>query len=187
MGRTINAGEISRLPWHHAAYKRTVLSEYGPELEAVLETESVLHADLRAKGHRFYLEPAAKTNHVNISLLSSYIGAESNGARMFAGNRARSTRSAFRRLFYICCTPLMPFVRLKRVVGHIVRSGRARDLLPRILPALIVGLIADALGQLTGYAFGVGNAAQRRVSYELNRCQRITEPERAIHPSSKRH
>jgi glycosyltransferase involved in cell wall biosynthesis len=173
------AGEISHLPWHHAAYKRAVLLEYGPKLEDMLETESILHKDLQARGHRFYLEPAAKTNHVNISLLSSYIAAEFNGARMFAANRARSAEwSIFGRLLYIGGMPLIPFVRLKRVLRDIHRSGRQRELLPRVLPALITGLVADALGQLTGYAFGAGDAAQRRVSFELNRCRHITEQDR---------
>ena len=176
----MEAGEISHLPWHHVAYKRAVLMEYGPKLEAMLETESILHKDLQAKGYHLYLESAAKTDHVNISLLSSYLAAEFNGARMFAANRARSTkRSMFWRLLYISKMPLIPFVRLQRVVRHILRSGRGRELLPGILPALIVGLAADALGQLTGYAFGPGNAAQRRVSFELNRCQHVTEQDRA--------
>jgi hypothetical protein len=174
------AGEISHLPWHHVAYKRAVLTEYGPKLEAMLETESILHKDLQARGYRLYLESAAKTDHVNISLLSSYLGAEFNGARMFAANRARNKKwPLFWRLFYISKMPVIPFVRLQRVVRHILRSGRGRELLPRILPALIAGLVADALGQLTGYAFGPGNAAQRRVSFELKRCQHVTELDRA--------
>jgi hypothetical protein len=174
------AGEISHLPWHHVAYKRAVLMEYGPKLEAMLETESILHKDLQARGYRLYLESAAKTDHVNISLLSSYVAAEFNGARMFAANRARNTKwPVFWRVFYISKIPVIPFVRLQRVVQHILRSGRGRELLPRILPALIAGLVADALGQLTGYAFGPGNAAQRRVSFELKRCQHVTELDRA--------
>ena len=174
------AGEIDHLPWHHTAYKRALLLDYGPELEAMLETENILHKDLQARGHRLYLESAAKTNHVNISLLSSYIAAEFNGARMSAANRAQSAKwSTFRRLLFICRMPFMPFIRLERVVRHIFRSGREGELLPRILPALIVGLVADALGQLTGYAFGPGHAAQRRVSFELNRCQHTTAQDRA--------
>jgi glycosyltransferase involved in cell wall biosynthesis len=177
----VEAGEISHLAWHHAAYKRAVLLEYGPKLGALLETEGILHRDLQDRGYRLYLEPAAKTNHVNISLLASYIGAEFHGARLFAANRARGTKWAiFRRLLYISRMPLIPFVRLKRVLRHISRSGRERELLPRIVPALITGLIADALGQITGYAFGAGDAAQRRVSFELNRYQHITEQDRAL-------
>src|SRR6266508_3247638 len=67
------AGKIGHLASHHTAYKRAVLLEYGPKLEAMLETEGILHRDLQARGYRLYLEPAAKTNHVNISVLSSYI------------------------------------------------------------------------------------------------------------------
>ena len=147
----------------------------------MLETEGILHRDLQARGYRLYLEPAAKTNHVNISLLASYIGAEFHGARMFAANRARGTKWAiFRRLLYISRMPLIPFVRLQRVLRHIFRSGREGELLPRIVPALILGLVADALGQLMGYTFGAGDAAQRRVSFELNRYQHITERDRAL-------
>jgi len=40
-------------------------------------------------------------------------------------------------------------------------------------------VVAEAFGQLTGYAFSAGDAAQRMVSFELNRCQHTTEQERA--------
>jgi hypothetical protein len=174
------AGEIGHLASHHTAYKRAVLLEYGPKLETMLETEGILHRDLQARGHRLYLESAARTNHVNISLLSSYMGAEFHGARMFAANRAgRAEWSISRRLLYIGGMPLIPFVRLKRVLRDIRRSGRQRELLPGVLPALIIGLVADALGQLTGYVFGAGDAAQRRVSFELNRYRHIAEQDQA--------
>jgi glycosyl transferase family 2 len=179
-GEHAEAGEMSHLAWHNTAYKRALLLEYGPELDAMLETEGVLHIDLRARGNRLYLEPAAKTNHVNISLLSSYRKAQFHGARMFAANRARIGRwSIYRRVLYTCAMPLITLVRLKRVLRLIVRSGRAHELLPRILPALIVGLVADGFGQLMGYAFGAGDAAQRIVSFQLNRYQHITEQDRA--------
>lgn len=166
------AGEICQLAWHHAAYKRGVLLEYGSELETLLETESLLHAKLQARGYRFYLEPAAKTKHVSISRLSSYIISQFNSARLFAANRARSQKwSPFRRLFSICRLPLVPFVRLGRIVREILRAGRKRELLPRILPPLILGVVADALGQVAGFAFGPGNAAQCMIKFELTRCQ----------------
>src|SRR5262245_5678598 len=95
-------GLISQLPPHHTAYKRPVLMEYGPELNTLFETEGILHRQLQAKGYELYLEPAAKTNHVNFMLLSSYIRAEFHGARMFAANRARTANwSILRRLWYI--------------------------------------------------------------------------------------
>ena len=170
------SGEIPHLPWHHTSYKRAILLEYGPRLDVIMETEGILHRELQAKGYRLYLESAAKTNHVNISRLSSYIRAEFHSARMFAANRARSENwPMLQRLLYMFGTPLIFFVRLKRVLGHVFRSGRARELLPGILPALIAGLVGDAFGQLTGYALGAGDAAQQRVSFELNRYQHTTK------------
>ena len=41
-----------------------------------------------------------------------------------------------------------------------------------------MGLAADAFGQLTGYVFGAGDAAQQRVSFELNRYHHVTERDR---------
>jgi hypothetical protein len=173
------AGEINHLAWHHAAYKRAVLLEYGPKLDAMLEVESILHKDLLARGYRLYLEPAAKANHVSISLLTSHIGAEFHAARMFAANRAQSAKwSIFRRLLHIWGMPLILFVRLERILRDIYRSGRERELLPGILPALILGLAADTFGQLAGCVFGAGDAAQRMVSFELSRCQHITESDK---------
>jgi glycosyltransferase involved in cell wall biosynthesis len=176
----VEAGETNHLAWHHSSYKRAVLLEYGSELDVLLEAEGILHKDLLARGHRLYLESAAKTNHVNISLLVSYMAAEFHGARMFAANRASGAKwSVLWRLLYISALPLIPFVRLTRVLGHIFRSGHQRELLPRILPALILGLAADTAGQLMGYAFGAGNAARRRVSFELNRYQHVTAQDKA--------
>jgi glycosyltransferase involved in cell wall biosynthesis len=175
----VAGGETSRLPWHHAAYRRAILLEYGPKLQTMLETEGVLHSDLRARGYRLYLEPTAKANHVNVSLLSSYLRAEFNGGRMYGATRARSGHwSTLRRLIYVGAMPLIPLVRLKRVLRDVRRSGRAPNLLPRILPVLIVGLIAHAVGEVTGYAVGAGDAAHRRVSFELNRYLHVTAQDR---------
>ncbi len=59
-------GEMSFLPGHNSSYKRDVLLQYGEELEARLAAEAVMHWDLRAKGHRLYLEPSARVHHLNL-------------------------------------------------------------------------------------------------------------------------
>lgn len=177
------AGVVRRLPWHHTSYKRTLLLDYdGPKLQALLETEGILHQDLQARGYQLYLEPAAKANHVNVSTLLSLVQSEFVGGRLFGTARARYEQwSVFHRLLYISGGPLMPFVRLRRTLRDIRQSGRQRDLLPRILPPLILGLIMHGLGEVIGYAFGAGDAAQRRVSFELNRCQHVAERDRQAH------
>jgi hypothetical protein len=75
--------------------------------------------------------------------------------------------------------PVIPFVRLKRVLRHVFRSGRAHELLPHILPALMLGQAADAFGQLMATLLELV-MPQRMVGFELNRCQHdVMEQERA--------
>jgi hypothetical protein len=88
------AGEVEHLPGHNSSYKRAILLDYGPELEAMLGAESVLHWDLRARGSRLYLEPKAKIAHLNFGLLSSLARAQFHGGRLLAAVRAQRQRIA---------------------------------------------------------------------------------------------
>jgi len=109
-------GEIDDVPPHNSACKRGVLLECGPELETVLEVETNLHWELRARGHRLYLEPAARTHHVDFMLLSPFVRAEFHYGRLFAA--ARSARwPILWRFMYTCGGPLIPLVRLLRVLS----------------------------------------------------------------------
>ncbi len=173
------ATETKGLAPHQTSYKRSVLLEYGADLEAMLEVETILHWDLISKGFRLYLEPAAKVNHLNISVLSSCIRAQFYGGRVFGAARARYQNwSIWRRLLYIGCMPLIPVIRLMRALDEIRRTALKSKLLPSILPALIMGLISHSLGEFTGYAFGVGEAPKRKLTFELNRYRHVKEQDR---------
>ena len=82
--------------------------------------------------------------------------------RDFAGLRSRRW-SPLRRAAYALGSPLIPVVRLARVVGQL-RARRALGLLPRVLPALAVGLAFSAAGEAAGYAAGRGSP---RSLYEM--------------------
>ena len=174
-----SAGVTDQLPWHNISYKRQLLMDYGDKMASMIVIEGVLLDELRAKGHEIYLEPAAKTHHLNISLLSSLIKHAFWGGRLYAAVRAREKRwSLWRRLLYIGGMPLIPFVRLRRTIKEIYRTDRQQELMPRILPALISGLVPHAIGELTGYAFGLGNAEERYSYYEMLRFNHITAQDR---------
>jgi glycosyltransferase involved in cell wall biosynthesis len=165
------AGVIDHLPGHNSSYKRAILLDYGPDLEAMLEAESVLHWDLRAKGHQLYLEPAAKVSHVNFGRLSSWIPAQFHSGRVFAAARGRSW-SPLRRLLYAGGAPFIPLVRSWRILR------RARRVCPRhqplkVLPALMLGLVVSALGELLGYASGAGDAKQKLSTFEFHRVRHL--------------
>jgi GT2 family glycosyltransferase len=162
------AGVAEHLPGHNGSYKRAHLLEYGDKLEAMMEAESVLQWDLRAKGYQLYLEPAAKTYHQNFSSAFSCIPLRFHGGRLFAASRARGW-SPLRRLLYAVSAPIIPLVRLLRMVRQLRRPGRKRDLLPRVLPALIAGLIVDGTGEMAGYALGAGGAMRKLSDMEFHR------------------
>jgi len=162
------AGEREHLPGHNGSYKRALLLEYGGRLEAMLDAESVLHWDLRARGHRLYLEPRARVFHQNFSAPAPSLALRFNGGRLFASARARGW-PAWRRALYACASPLIPLVRCARIVGELSKPGRPRRLMPKVLPALFAGLAFDGAGELAGYAFGAGDAMRKLSDMEFHR------------------
>jgi Glycosyl transferase family 2 len=166
------AAETDDIPPHNSAYKRAILLEYGVALEAMLEVESLLHQDLRTKGYRLYWEPGAKTFHVNYTVMSSWVRAEFHYGRLFGAARSQ-TWPLLKRLIYIFVGPLIPFVRLRRVLTEIHRTGKQRDLLPMILPAVLIGLAAAATGEMFGYALGAGAASQGKWNLEFHRYRHL--------------
>jgi GT2 family glycosyltransferase len=170
-------GVVDFLPGHNSSYKRTILLDYGPELEAMLESESVLHWDLQAKGYQLYLEPAAKISHLNFGLLSSWIPAQFHNGRLFAATRARRW-SPLQRLFYTGGAPLIPVVRFRRALQQLRRSDRRRNLPPGVLLTLILGLVVSAVGEMMGYALGAGDAKQKLSNFEFHRIRHLREQDR---------
>ncbi len=175
-------GVICHLARHHGSYKRKVLSGYEPEqLESFLETEGFLHQALRDRGHQLYFEPAAKSNHVNVSTVSSLVRCEFVEGRLFGAARMRHEKwSIARRLLYICGSPLIPVRRLYLALEEVRRAGQWDKLFPQILPSMLVASVAHCLGEISGYAFGAGDAAWQRVSCELNRSAFLRESEKLI-------
>lgn len=168
------AGIIDHLPGHNSSYKRDLLLTYGPELETMLEAESVLHWDLIAKGHQLYLEPAAKTSHLNFALLSSWVPVQFYAGRQFAAMRAYRW-SLLRRFIFTGGALLIPLVRFWRIQKDIRRPGHPRRLLYRVLPVLILGLAIDGFGQMIGYGLGAGDTMEKVAKYEFHREQHIKQ------------
>lgn len=162
------AGEREHLPGHNGSYKRALLVEYGERLEAMLDAESVLHWDLRSRGRRLYLEPRARTFHQNFSASAPSLTLRFHGGRLFASARARGW-PAWRRALYACASPLIPFLRSARIVEELLKPGRPRQLLPRVLPTLFAFLAFDGAGELAGYAFGAGDAMRKLSDMEFHR------------------
>jgi hypothetical protein len=170
--------EVDDLPGHNSAYRRDLLLAYGDRLEELFEVEAVIQRDLRSKGHRMLLEPAAKTRHLNFSRVAPSLKLRFNAGRSFAGHR-RAGWSLSKRLCYILGAPLIPAVRLSRIIGVVRRSPLHSGLLPRIVPMLLLALIADGSGELVGYLMGPGDAPRILGSIEFNRIRFMNAADRA--------
>jgi hypothetical protein len=170
-------GTIDDLPANNTSYKRALLLDYGDRLGALLDAETLLHADLRARGHQLYLEGSATALHLNISRVASWLPERFYAARVFASARAQPW-SLLRRLAYVGGGPLIPVIRLRRIVADVRRSHLEQQLLPRVLPALAIGLLASAVGEVLGYVFGPGRGVTHLTEYELHRERYLARRER---------
>ena len=160
------ADEVDLLPGHNSSYKRDLLLGYGERLEALLGAETNLHQDLRARGYRLYLEPAAKAFHTNFTEPSRWIPYLFYSGRVFAAERGRNW-PPLRRAGYSAGAFLIPLVRLVRLIPG-VRRARP-DLLAGVSAPLLFALIVDAVGQGIGYALGAGHAAEMVARLEFHR------------------
>jgi GT2 family glycosyltransferase len=160
------AHEAELLPGHNTSYKRDLLLGYGERLEALLGAESNLHHDLRARGFRLYLEPAAKAFHINFTKPSRWIPYLFYSGRVFAAERRRNW-PPLRRAGYSIGAWLIPLVRFMRLIPGVRRTRP--DLVVGVSAPLLFALIVDATGQGIGYALGPGQAAEKVARLEFHR------------------
>jgi hypothetical protein len=150
---------------------------HGSKLAAILKAESVLHWDLRAQGHRLYLEPTASTFHLNYSLALATISLRFLSGQLFVAARARFW-SALRRFLYSAAGPLIPLVLLRRVLRDLGRIGELPRLGFSILPVLMLALASDAAGEMVGYLFGGKRAMHKLTDMEYHRHRYLSENDR---------
>ena len=165
------SADVEYLPGHNSSYRRALLLQYEPDLEAWLEAESVLHWDLRRRGHRLRLESKARTHHFNFSKPSSWLTATYLQSRTFGGRRIAGA-GRLRQLAWLLAVPLIPLVRLRRTLRDVHRLDGGPSL-ARLLPALVLALLVSAAGEAVGYARGTGTAPQRVYHYEFLRTRHV--------------
>lgn len=170
------AGQVPQTPWHNTSYRREDLMKRQDNLRRLLAVEGILQDELREEGHRAYLLPEVSTNHINISRFSSWVLQAFWGGKLYGGSRVEGEEwGLLRRLAYICGAPLIPIVRLKRLLPEIRPLTQQHSLMPKILPALVLNLLCHALGEVTGYVLGKGDAEDQYLEFEARRFEAISE------------
>lgn len=165
---------VEHLPSNHSCYKRSTLLEYGSRLPQMLQSESLLHWDLLRRGYRLHHEPAAKIYHLNFSRLKPLLFEHLLAARVFGADRARNW-GAFRKMLYTLGAPLLPLIRLKRILKETVPVRLQTSLLFRASLPLVLNLCAGSAGEMLGYALGAAKAREQLFAFESERHLHINE------------
>jgi hypothetical protein len=170
-------GDVGDVPGHNSAYKREILLSSAGDLGALMEIETMFHWALRRRGHRLGVEPRAVLYHTNVSLPSAWLAERWHAGRVFAATRARGWTWG-RRFLFTAGSPLIPLIRIRRILREIRRAELHRRLLPGILPTLAVSLLVSAAGEMIGYATGAGRSWDFVYRLELYKLDFVSAQER---------
>jgi hypothetical protein len=172
----LESGESDDLPGHNASYKRSILLEYGSDLRFMLIRTNIMNMDLRARGHRLYMEGKAKVDHVNVSKTVSILLDLFYNGQIYTAALAHYKRwSPPKRLFHALLEPLIILKHFRGTLHAVRRAGQWNELMPAALPVIVLGLTAHFFGKIWGYAAGFGTVQKRINSYEFDRFKHITE------------
>ena len=173
------SGVVERLPGNNSSYKRALLLNYGPQLETMMETETLLQKDLQQKGHQLYLESGAQVSHLNFERIFSFIAIKYLSGRVFGAARAQGW-SLLYRLLYACATPLIPLVRYRRYKSHWDSLRKHQKLPWGTIPMAWCGLLISATGEMIGCCFGAGQAVVKREKLEFHRLPHVKNSRKLV-------
>lgn len=175
----LEAGERDLLPWHNSSYKRAALAPFTDRLGALLEWEGSLQAELIARGHKLYLEPAARTHHSNVSRALSTVGLNTQRGRIMGAQRATRERwPLWRRVIQAAAFPLFPLLQLRHVLPEMRRMPVPPAMRTRVLVGVGATLGVLAAAEAWGLLAGEGDAVARIEDYELHRTRHLSRHDR---------
>lgn len=160
------AGEVELLPFHNSAYKRSWLDGFGDRLGAMLDDEYRLQAEVRARGGRLYLEPAAVVAHTNETRLGRSLRLLFGQGVAFGAGRGAGW-SGLRRAGYVLGAPAIPVVNLPRVLreASYTLPGAA---IAASLPAILLHVAAQGAGEAVGYLTGRPGDREFQAAHEFS-------------------
>ena len=142
-------GESDVLPGQNAAVRTALLQPYRDELADWMRMPYLFFARLRAEGARLFVEPAARSAHLNVTDRRAWLNERFGAGRTFASDRSASW-SRRRRTLYTLGSPAIPVLRSGRALRDLRRAGGPLG----AVPPLLTGLLASGLGEAVGYAVG---------------------------------
>ncbi len=163
----VPVGETTVIPDYNAAWKIEVLLALS-DLEELLEPGGGLPTAAVAGGCRFYQEPAARVEHLNLTRPGAWIYERFLGGRLVAAGRSRRWPLA-RRIVYFLGSPLIPVIRLLRTRPAIRLASGSQRLPGKTSAVVALAGVFWATGEAVGYVAGAGSASKRMLEYEMHK------------------
>jgi GT2 family glycosyltransferase len=153
------AGPTDALSGMNVSYKRAVLEEVRDAYQDGF-FETFVNQELKERGYRLYLEPAAIVYH-NKKYAVGRAGKDCyHLARSFAAKRVADAAFS-KRVFYLAVSIVLPILLPVRIVSAAVKKGRHLKELTGAMLALILLMIIWSYGEFCGYLLGAGNSPSR--------------------------
>jgi hypothetical protein len=163
------AGKIERTPSYNAAFRRSVLLEFGDRLDHAITFGDELFLGLKARGHQAYFDPAVAIRHVNLCRLGPWIHERFLAGVLIGGYRS-ARWSWFRRIAYAAGSPLIALVILSRIQGGVREAVRKESMPALTTLAIVLGAFVKAAGEFRGYLAGTGSSADLIMTrYEIRK------------------
>lgn len=172
-------GQIDWIASHNTSYRRAALVPFGNNLAPLMGREGLLLKELRARGGHFRFASKARVAHVNPSTLTATAALRFDAGRLYGARRAAEENwPVWKRFFYAALSPLIPFIRYRRMRLELFSDADPAVSERKYGWALFVGLIFDAAGQAAGYLADAGGAPRRLAVFEMDRLQHLTKHDR---------
>jgi hypothetical protein len=142
-------GEADALPGQNAGVRTALLEPYRDDLGDRMRMPYLFFRTLKEGGARLFVEPAARSAHLNVTDRRAWLSERFGAGRVFAADR-RIGWPLWRRALYVAGSPAIPLLRLRRALRDLRRGGAPR----RAIAPLVTGLVASGAGEAAGYAFG---------------------------------
>lgn len=161
---------------HNSMYRRDALLELDEELEKLFEVETALHWQMGERlGSRFAVEPSARQHHLNFEKVIPSYQIRFLAGWSFADGR-RLPWGWPKRLFYAAASPLIPFVRMRRIWPKMKALEQLR-ITPMVAVHTFASLAFDAAGQMAGYLAPIPDWANALLTdYETRRERFMKRP-----------
>jgi GT2 family glycosyltransferase len=150
-------GETTSLGSANIAYKREVLLRYKDLLHTGY-WEAGLHWRMLADGIKFRSAPKMVVYHCGPFNFGYYLEQRFWFSRAFSSARGLT---AAKKLVYICLSPLLPVLLAVRMAQRVVKQNCHVGKFIQILPLLVPVLLVYVTGEVVGYVAGQGDSLLR--------------------------